>query len=118
MRALLPASTLLVNVSNDAWFGEAVAPYQHEQKARMRARELGRPLIRVTNTGISSAITHTGEIIGRIPQGVSDYLDVMVTPRTGTTPYARTGNLPVQVVALLLVIAACIRHRRLSQTRS
>jgi len=111
-------STLLVNVSNDAWFGEAVAPYQHEQKARMRARELGRPLIRVTNTGISSAITHTGEIIGRIPQGVSDYLDVMVTPRTGTTPYARTGNLPVQVVALLLVIAACIRHRRLSQTRS
>ena len=118
MRALLPASTLLVNVSNDAWFGEAVAPHQHEQKARMRAREMGRPLVRVTNTGISSAITHTGEIIGRISQGVSGYLDVMVTPRTGTTPYARTGNLPVQVIAILLVMAAYIRHRRLLHTGS
>lgn len=118
MRSLLPASTLLVNVSNDAWFGEAVAPHQHEQKARMRARELGRPLIRVTNTGISSAITHTGDIIGRIPQGVSGYLDVMVTPRTGATPYARAGDLPIQVVAILLVLAAGIRLRRLSQPRS
>jgi len=115
MRALLPASTLLVNVSNDAWFGEVIAPHQHEQKARMRARELGRPLIRVTNTGISSAISHTGDIIGRIPQGVSDYLDVMVIPRTGTTPYAHTGNLPVQVVATLLVLVAGIRRRRIDQ---
>ena len=113
MRALLPSSTVLVNVSNDAWFGEAVAPHQHEQKARMRARELGRPLIRVTNTGISSAITHTGDIIGRIPQGTSGYLDIMVTPRFGTTPYAQTGNLPLQVGAGLVLVAVCIRRRRL-----
>jgi apolipoprotein N-acyltransferase len=79
----------------------------------MRARELGRPLIRVTNTGISSAITHSGDIIGRIPQGTSGYLDIMVTPRLGTTPYAQTGNLPLQVGAGLVLVAVCIRRRRL-----
>jgi len=118
IRALLPSSTMLVNVSNDAWFGEAVAPHQHEQKARMRARELGRPLIRVTNTGISSAITHTGDIVGRIPQGQSGYLDVTVTPRTGATPYASSGNLPLQVGAVLLLVTVGIRRRKLFLTGS
>ena len=106
MRALLPASQLLVNVSNDAWFGNSAAPHQHEQKARMRAREFERPLVRVTNTGVSSAITYQGGILGRIAHNTKGILDVQVQPREGATLYARTGNWPVSVLTFLVVIVA------------
>ena len=56
MRRQLPESTILVNVSNDTWFGDSAAPHQHQEIAAMRAREFARPLVRVTNTGISSFI--------------------------------------------------------------
>ena len=105
MRALLPASTLLVNVSNDAWFGDNLAPYQHEQKARMRAREFARPLIRVTNTGVSSAIDERGRVLGRIAHSTQGVLDVSVMPRTGMTIYARTGNWPVFILSILIFLA-------------
>ncbi|MEE9321954.1 MAG: apolipoprotein N-acyltransferase [Granulosicoccus sp.] len=109
MRALLPASTLLINVSNDAWFGDTAAPHQHEQKARMRAREFARPLVRVTNTGVSSAIDERGRISGRIAHDTPGILDVSVMPRTGMTPYARTGNWPVFLVALAIVALVFFR---------
>ena len=51
---------LLVNVTNDAWYGRSIAAYQHNQIAAMRALELGRPMLRATNTGITSAIAHDG----------------------------------------------------------
>lgn len=101
MRASLPAASVLVNVSNDAWFGSSSAPHQHEQKARMRAREFARPLVRVTNTGVSSAIDFDGSILGRISHDEPGVFDVSISPRTGLTPYARTGNWPVFSVALL-----------------
>ncbi len=105
MRELIPASTLLVNVSNDAWFGEKLAPYQHQQKAQMRARELVRPLIRVTNTGVSSVIDHKGRIEGSIKHNVQGYLDAVVYPRTGVSLYARTGNWPVFILAMLVLFS-------------
>lgn len=111
MRALLPASNMLVNVSNDAWFGASAAPHQHEQKARMRAREFERPLVRVTNTGVSSAITYKGDIIGRVPHDTKGILDVTIQPRQGMTLYARTGNWPVFLLACLIVVF--MRRRRL-----
>lgn len=104
MRALLPDSALLVNVSNDAWFGRSAAPYQHEQKARMRAREFARPLIRVTNTGVSSAISHAGEILGRIPHETAGVVDVFVQPRSGQTVYARSGNWPVFLFCIIILV--------------
>ncbi len=104
MRSLLPASQVLVNVSNDAWFGNSAAPHQHEQKARMRAREFERPLVRVTNTGVSSAIDYKGEILGRIKHDTKGILDVQVQPRDGTTLYARTGNWPVFLITFFIVI--------------
>lgn len=110
MRPLLPASTLLVNVSNDAWFGNSAAPHQHEQKARMRAREMGRPMIRVTNTGVSSAIRYDGSVIDRIPHGVMGVLDVQIQPRVGTTPYVTVGNWPALLLSVLLVMFAVWRR--------
>ena len=104
MRALMPASQMLVNVSNDAWFGNSSAPHQHEQKARMRAREFERPLVRVTNTGVSSAIDYKGGIMGRISHDTQGILDVQVQPRDGTTLYVRTGNWPVFLFAFFIVL--------------
>ncbi len=104
MRAVLPDATVLINVSNDAWFGTHMAPHQHEQKARMRAREFERPLVRVTNTGVSSAIDYQGNILGRIKHDTKGILDVQVQPRDGATLYARTGNWPVFLFSLFVVI--------------
>lgn len=117
MRALLPAAQVLVNVSNDAWFGNSAAPHQHEQKARMRALEFERPLIRVTNTGVSSAIDHRGVILGRIAHNEKGILDVTVQPRTGLTPYARTGNWPVflfaaGIIGLMVTVPRLTRQRK------
>ena len=111
MRALLPASTLLVNVSNDAWFGDSFAPHQHEQKARMRAREFDRALVRVTNTGVSSAIRPDGSVIERIAHDTQGVLDVTVQPREGMTLYARTGNWPLFLLASALLVAGLVRRR-------
>ena len=118
MRALVPEAGVLVNVSNDAWFGDSAAPHQHEQKARMRARELARPMIRVTNTGVSSSIAFDGTVEARIPQNERGTLDVRVTPRTGTTWYARTGNWPVfgaSVLTVGLALGARVRGARLAR---
>ncbi|MFT6302514.1 MAG: apolipoprotein N-acyltransferase, partial [Pseudomonadales bacterium] len=113
MRAVLPASQVLVNVSNDAWFGNSAAPYQHEQKARMRAREFARPMIRVTNTGISAAIDYRGNVYGRIAHNTTGILDVQVQPRSGYTPYARTGNWPVFIVSMFILFVCVLKSRRM-----
>jgi apolipoprotein N-acyltransferase len=118
MRALLPASQVLVNVSNDAWFGHSAAPHQHEQKARMRAREFARPLVRVTNTGVSSAMNYRGDILGRIAHDSKGILDVEVQPREGATLYARTGNWPVFIVALLVVAFATVFSQLMPRRKS
>lgn len=112
MRELIPAATVLVNVSNDAWFGEKVAPYQHQQKAQMRAREMVRPLIRVTNTGVTSVIDHKGQLQGSIAHGQQGFLDATVYPRTGTSLYARTGNWPVFILAMLVLLASLLLRRK------
>lgn len=103
----LPEATLLVNVSNDAWFGDSIAPHQHLEIARFRALETGRWLLRATNTGISALIDHRGAIAARSPQFRADALTGEVQPRTGLTPYARFGNFPV-LAALVLALASAL----------
>lgn len=110
MRALLPSAQMLVNVSNDAWFGNSAAPSQHEQKARMRAREFARPMIRVTNTGISAAIDYRGNVLGRIEHNTTGILDVRVQPRSGYTPYARTGNWPVFILCIIIFLVFVLKR--------
>lgn len=99
----LPAAHLLVNASNDAWFGDSLAPHQHLEIARMRALETGRYLLRATNTGISAIIGPAGDIVARAPQFKTHVLTATVVPMTGTTPYVRTGNLAVVSAAMLLL---------------
>ena len=90
-----PEADLIVNVSNDAWFGDSVAPHQHLQIARMRALEVGRYAVRATNTGISAFIGPNGELLKAGKQFEPVVMTAEVHPRRGATPYARFGNWPV-----------------------
>jgi apolipoprotein N-acyltransferase len=100
----LPEARLLVNISNDGWFGNSLAPHQHLQIARLRALEAGRWLLRATNTGISALIAPDGSVTARTPQFETTVLRGEVTPMAGATPYVRWRDWPV--AALILVIAA------------
>ncbi len=104
-RTGLPEAAYLVNVSNDAWFGDSIAAHQHFQMARMRALESGRYLLRATNTGITAFVSPTGKIISQAPQFQRAALTAEVTPMSGSTPYIRFGDAPViLVLAAMLVI--------------
>ena len=79
---------MLVNVSNIAWFGDTVAIDQHRHISRLRALELGRPMVRATNTGATAFIDHRGRVVAELPRGQRGVLDATVEARTGITPYA------------------------------
>ncbi|MBT8145159.1 MAG: apolipoprotein N-acyltransferase [Gammaproteobacteria bacterium] len=112
LRMMLPAATLLVNVSNDAWFGESIAPHQHLQIARVRAIEAGRYLLRSTNTGLTAVIGPRGHIESQIPQFETTVLTTRVRPFTGATPYVRFGDWPVVVLVLAGMVVAGLGARR------
>ncbi|HLK70851.1 MAG TPA: apolipoprotein N-acyltransferase [Steroidobacteraceae bacterium] len=115
--AMLPdlrsGATLLVNVTNDSWFGRSWARYQHFQIARMRAMEADRPLIRATQDGISAVVGERGQVIAQAQQFQPLVLRASVQPRSGLPPYARFGNLPVVVLGLLATaLAAGVRAKQ------
>jgi apolipoprotein N-acyltransferase len=102
IRRALPEAAYLVNVSNDGWFGDTIAPAQHLQIARLRAIENRRWLARATNTGITALVNPQGQIVRQIPQFQAAILDGELIPMQGATPYARAGDGPVLVMLLLL----------------
>jgi apolipoprotein N-acyltransferase len=111
----LPAAGLLVNVSNDAWFGNSLAPEQHAQFSQMRALEASRPMLRATNTGVTAAIDHRGREIARLPAFTQGTLRVEIAPRSGTTPYVRWGNLAALALAAgALAWALAVGRRRVA----
>jgi len=107
----LPEARILVNVSNDAWFGDSIAPHQHLQITRMRSLEAGRYTVRATNTGISAFIGPDGDILSAGAQFEPVRLTHDVEPRRGATPYVVVGNIPVVTVCVLLVAGLWIRAR-------
>ncbi len=109
----LPTAALLVNASNDAWFGDSFAPHQHLQIARVRSQETRRWMLRATNTGVTALIDPHGRISARIPQFQEGVLTGTVTPMAGATPYVRWGNVPAIGLALALgLLALRVRHGR------
>lgn len=103
IRTVLPAAQVLVNVSNDAWFGASASPHQHLQMARMRAIETGRYLLRATNTGISAIIDEKGKTVGRTRQFKPDAVATTVPLYTGSTLYVLAGDLLVVTLCLALL---------------
>lgn len=106
-----PEATLLINVSNDAWFGDSIAPHQHLQIARMRSLEFGRFSIRATNTGISAFIDARGKVLRSGAQFKPLTMTMKVEPRTGTTPYTSSGNWPVIGLCFLIIAGFWLRSR-------
>ncbi len=105
-------STILVNISEDAWFGDSLAPWQRLQMAQMRAYELARPMVRSANSGPSAIISEAGEVLVETPQFEAATINQAVQPRTGDTPFSRFGNW---IVWLALAVALCFIGLRIKR---
>jgi len=98
---LTKQTSILLTVSNDAWFGDSHGPHQHMEIARMRALEFGRPLLRSTNNGVTAVVDHKGNFIARIPQFEEAVLKTEVALVIGETPYSQWPRL---ILLLMIVI--------------
>ncbi len=107
----LPAATLLVNVSNDAWYGNSYAADQHMQFSQARALETGRMMLRATNTGATAIIDTRGHVIAHAPHFVQTTLDGTVLGYTGATPYVRWGNWPFVIFSFITMLWLWRRNR-------
>ncbi|MFD1343652.1 apolipoprotein N-acyltransferase [Litorisediminicola beolgyonensis] len=103
---------LLLQLTNDAWFGAASGPYQHLAQARLRAIEQGLPVLRAANTGVSAVIDPWGRVLGSLPLGAEGALDLPLPPPGPVTLYARTGDIPVFLLLLALALLALTGRRR------
>jgi len=100
----LPEATLLVNVSNVAWFGDSIAPMQHLQIAQMRALETGRTMLRATNTGMTAVVDPKGVVVAAAPTFETKILTAQVQGYEGATPFVRYGNVPVVTCCVLMLL--------------
>lgn len=111
-RRLARESTLLVNVTNDAWFGDSTAPHQHLDISRMRSIEAGRPMLRATNDGVTALIGYDGSVVSSLPQFHPAVLTGSVVPRSGLTPYLRFGNGPLLALLFAGLAGPFLARRR------
>jgi len=112
---VLDGANLLINISNDGWFGRSAAPAQHLQMARVRAVEHRRWLLRDTNNGYTVSVDPYGRVVARLPVDVRAELDAPYAFRSDTTFYTRWGDwLPeiCAIVSLGLLLAALLRRTR------
>lgn len=99
----LPEATLLVNTSNDAWYGDSPAAHQHLQISQARAMETGRMMLRATNTGATAIIDRNGDVLGHLPHFRTGILEGYAQGYSGSTPYILFGN-----GLFLLLVLACL----------
>jgi len=100
----------MLQITNDAWFGDVSGPYQHLALARLRSIETGLPLVRVANTGVSAVIDARGQVTAALALNRMAVLDAALPGTLPPTPYARWGGLPV-LVAWMLGLALVFRRR-------
>ena len=100
----------VLQITNDAWFGNLAGPQQHMAQARIRAIEQGLPLLRAANTGVTAVIGPRGEVYQSIALNTTGYLDARVPKRLSETVYGRTGNWPILVLLIAGITARTIRR--------
>jgi apolipoprotein N-acyltransferase len=100
-----PRPSLILNVTNDAWFGATPGPHQHFAQARLRAVEEGLPLVRAANTGISAVVDPFGRVLQALPLGVEGILDGDVPVALPATLYSRYGD---RILGLLLLVCLAL----------
>ncbi|WBA12371.1 apolipoprotein N-acyltransferase [Salinivibrio kushneri] len=88
-------SDAIITLSNDAWFGRSIGPWQHLEIARMRALEFGLPVIRATNNGVTALVDEHGKLEATLPQFETQVLTTQITGTEGITPYRQWGNTPL-----------------------
>ena len=93
----------LVQITNDAWFGEASGPWQHFAQARVRAIEQGLPLARAANTGVSAMVDPRGQVIARLGLGEAGAVDALLPAPLPPTFYSRYGDLPALTAIVAIV---------------
>ncbi len=108
----LPEATLLVNASNDAWYGTSLAAHQHLQMSQTRALETGRMMLRATNTGATAIIDPHGVVIAEAPHFTTTALTGEAQGYTGATPYVRWGNWPVISLIFLALGVLWLRKKK------
>jgi apolipoprotein N-acyltransferase len=114
----LPEATVLVNISNVAWFGRSIAPQQHLQIAQARAMETGRTMLRATNTGVTAVVDPRGEVVAAAPGFTIATVTHLVQGYRGATPYVRWGNYLALALCIAMIAAAVWRARRVARSAS
>jgi len=109
-----PRPSLILNVTNDAWFGQTPGPYQHFAQARLRAVEEGLPLVRAANTGISAVVDPFGRVTASLPLGVEGALDAALPSAISATIYNRHGRFVLTATLVICLMAAIMRRWRCS----
>ncbi|MFK7795561.1 MAG: apolipoprotein N-acyltransferase [Gammaproteobacteria bacterium] len=112
IKRALPEAQLLINVTNDAWFGDSLAPHQHLQIARTRSLETGRYMVRAANTGVSAVIDTKGKVLAESGQFVDEVVTAQVWPMRGSTPFIIWGNWAIISILSALILLVFVRSRR------
>ena len=106
VRADLPQAELLLTLSDDAWFGRSLAPWQHLQIGQFAALASGRPMLFVGDNGVTAIINAQGQLQSVLPQFTENVLDGTVSAYQGATPWVRFGDLPY-LILMLIFLAVC-----------
>ncbi|MES1930470.1 apolipoprotein N-acyltransferase [Salinisphaera dokdonensis CL-ES53] len=112
VRPAAAPSGLLVNASDDVWFGRSIGLWQNREIARMRAIETGRPVARATNTGLTAVIGADGSLNATIAPFRPGVLQATIKPRAGITPFVRWGNGPLVGFWAGIVLAVVVGRKR------
>lgn len=107
-----PVATLLLNISNLAWYGDSSAIPQHLQISKMRALETGRTMLRATNTGATALISPEGKVLSLLATDKPGVLSANVQGYSGLTPYVRWRNWPFLCLSLGMLLLAYILAKR------
>jgi apolipoprotein N-acyltransferase len=103
---------VLLNVTNDGWFGQSTGPYQHLAQARLRAIEQGLPLVRAANTGMSAVVDSHGRYLHVLPLMETGVIDSELPPALEPTVYAIWGDAIAAFLIAVLAAGACLGRMR------